>query len=252
MRGVILAGGRGRRLQPLAPVVNKHLLMIHDRPLVCYALRTLVAAGVHDVVLVTNAGHLTAFEQVLGTGCRFGCRITYTAQDERAGTGSALLAAEPMVNGEPFAVILGDNIFTQDVGAELRRFERDGQQAKIFVGEVPEPSRFGVAILDGGRIVDIVEKPQTARGHKVATGLWVLRRDVFARARQLRPSARGEYEMTDVLAGYAREACLAHAFVTGRWMDVGTPEAVAEARAYFSAVSHTAASPTAVTVPDRI
>ena len=247
MRGVILAGGRARRLQPLAPQVNKHLLLIHDRPLVCYALRTLVAAGIHDIVLVTNAGHVTAFEQALGTGCRFGCRITYTAQDQRAGTASALLAAEDAVNGEPFAVILGDNIFTQDVGAELRRFERDGQRAKIFVHEVPEPNRFGVAVIDGGRIVDIVEKPQVARGHNVATGLWVLRREVFDRARQLRPSARGEYEMTDVLAAYAREARLAHAFVTGRWMDVGTPEAVAEARAYFAA-----ASPVAAPVADRV
>src|SRR5688572_7303495 len=227
MRGVILAGGRARRLQPLAPEVNKHLLVIHDRPLVCYPLRTLVAAGIHDIVLVTNERHLTAFEQALGSGLRFGCRITYTAQDERAGTGSALLAAEHAVNGEPFAVTLGDNIFTQDVGAELRRFERHGQHAKIFVGEVPEPNRFGVAAIDGGRIVDIVEKPPAARGHHVATGLWVLRRDVFDRARQLQPSARGEYVMTDVLAAYAREARLAPAFVTGPWMAVGTREAVA-------------------------
>jgi glucose-1-phosphate thymidylyltransferase len=152
-----------------------------------------------------------------------------------------LLAAEHAVNGEPLAVILGDNIFTQDVGAELRRFERDGQHAKIFVGEAPEPNRFGVAIIVGGRIVDIVEKPQLPRGHTVATGLWVLRRDVFDRVRPLRPSARGEYEMTDVLAAYAREACLEHAFVTGHWMDVGTPEAVAEARAYFAAASPVAA-----------
>jgi glucose-1-phosphate thymidylyltransferase len=247
MRGVILAGGRARRLQPLAPEVNKHLLVIHDRPLVCYALRTLVAAGIYDVVLVTNANHITAFEQALGTGGGFGCRITYIAQDERAGTGSAVLAAEPAVKGEPFTVILGDNIFTQDVGAELRRFEGDGQHAKIFVGEAPEPNRFGVAIINGGRIADIVEKPLVARGHNVATGLWVLRREVFDRARQLRPSPRGEYEMTDVLAAYAREARLAHAFVTGRWMDVGTPEAVAEARAYFAA-----ASPVRAAVASRV
>ena len=242
MRGVILAGGRGRRLRALAREVNKHLLVIHDRPLVCYALRTLVCAGIHDIVLVTNAGHVTAFEQALGSGHRFGCRITYAAQDERAGTGSALLAAEHAVDGEPFAVMLGDNIFTQDVGAELRRFEREGQHAKIFVDEVPEPNGFGVAIIDSGRVIDIVEKPQVALGHYVATGLWVLRCDVFDRARQLRPSARGEYEMTDVLAAYAREARLSHAFVTGRWMDVGTPEAVAEARAHFAAVSSVPAS----------
>jgi glucose-1-phosphate thymidylyltransferase len=240
VRGVILAGGRATRLRPLSLGRNKHLLAVHDRPLVCYALRTLVTAGVREILVVTNAEHTGEFRETLGSGSRFGCRLSYAAQDPvRVGTGAALVAADGFAGGGALTVILGDNIFTENVGRHLQAFERSGSgfEAKILVREVPDPDRYGVVVLRGGRIVDVIEKPAAAPGRIVATGLWMFRPCVFDRLLTLKPSARGEYEMTDVLAACARAGTLAHAFVAGPWMDVGTVESFAVANAFFAGVA---------------
>ena len=236
MRGVILAGGRAHRLRPLSLHTNKHLLPVHDRPLLEFPLTTLVTAGVTRVLIVTNADHIGSMHDAIGDGSRFGCQVEYTAQGERLGTGTALMAAQEFVGRRAFAAILGDNIFTEDISAELAGFADEPRcQAKVFVHRVADPGRFGVAIFHQNRIVDVIEKPEAFASNIVTTGLSLFKADVFERLPRLRESSRGEYELTDVLAEYAREGVLGHAFVRSTWMDVGTLDSLAEARAIVQA-----------------
>ncbi|MBI4280676.1 NTP transferase domain-containing protein [Candidatus Uhrbacteria bacterium] len=220
-KGVILAGGRGTRLAPLTKVTNKHLLPVYDRPMIFYPIANLMAAGVTDILIVTGRGHAGHFVELLESGQSFHCRFSYAVQEEAGGIAQALQLAERFVDNERFITILGDNIFEHDLAPALDRFARQAAQASIFLKEVSDPRPYGVAVLEGERLVKIVEKPSTPISHLVVTGLYLYTPDVFSVVKQLRPSGRGELEITDVNNHYLARGTLAHEVLGGFWGDAG-------------------------------
>jgi glucose-1-phosphate thymidylyltransferase len=230
VRGVVLAGGLGTRLDPLTRVTNKHLLPVYDRPMVFHPIARLVEAGVTDVLLVTGDQTAGDFVRVLRDGRELGLtRLRYEYQRGNGGIADALRLAEDFAAGGPIAVILGDNVFHDDLSAAVRRFERDPRGAVVFLKEVPDAARFGVAEVVGGRVVSIEEKPASPRSSLAVTGIYLYDADVFRHVRGLAPSARGELEITDVNLAYLRDGRLRHETLPGDWTDAGTFESLARA-----------------------
>lgn len=224
MKGVVLAGGLGSRFAPVTKVVNKHLLDVFDEPMVFFPIRQLVAAGVDDVVLVTGEG-IDQFRELLGDGESFGIRIRYAKQEGELGIAHALAQARPLVADEPVVVILGDNIFQEDLSPFIDAFRDDPTGAKLLLKKVaPEDARrFGVASIDGNRITEITEKPADPRSDLVVTGCYMYDARVFDIIERLHPSARGEYEITDVNNAYIQSAEMSFDILRGWWTDAGTP-----------------------------
>lgn len=222
MKGVILAGGSGSRLDPLTRATNKHLLPVFDRPMIHFAIEQLVSAGIDDLVVVTSAEHAAAFARVLGDGHGFGARHLDIARQERpGGIAEALGLAAPFAAGGPVAVLLGDNIFERSVASIVERFRADPRGAVIVLAPVADPSQYGVAVMDGDRVERIVEKPRTPVGDLAVTGLYLYDEKVFDIVRALTPSGRGELEITDVNNRYLAEGKLRHERVAGYWIDCG-------------------------------
>jgi glucose-1-phosphate thymidylyltransferase len=223
MKGVILAGGKATRLRPLTHVTNKHLLPIYDKPLIYYPLEAMARAGVEEVLLTTNPEHAGHFLQLLGTGREFGLRITYDLQEAPNGLADAVGLAEHFARGSNLLVLLGDNIFTHDLGPRVTAFEEgDEGGAVIFATEVQEPQHYGVVELDGDRVVSIEEKPAHPRSHYAQTGIYLYDTRVFDFIHDLEPSARGELEITDLNRIYVREGSLRCEILDGYWIDAGT------------------------------
>ena len=231
MKGVILAGGTGSRLSPLTRVTNKHLLPIYDRPMVFYPIQTLVNAGITDILLVTGGQNAGEFLRLLGNGKDFGLKhINYTYQDGEGGIADALRLAEHFADGHPICVVLGDNIIETNVIAARARFEQGGcRGAHILLKEVPDPQRFGVPVFDGERIVRIEEKPREPESPYAVVGIYMYDGRVFDYIRTLRPSARGEFEITDVNNLYLAGGQLSYSYLTGWWTDAGTFESLLRA-----------------------
>lgn len=219
MRGIILAGGTGSRLFPLTKVTNKHLLPVYDNPMIYYPLWTLVKAGITEIMIVSGRGHAGHFLELLGSGNEFGTTLTYEIQEKAGGIAQALGLAEKWADDEEVAVILGDNIFQDDVKKDVASFEKG---AKIFLKEVPDAGRFGVAELDGDRVVSIEEKPKQPRSNHAVTGLYLYDPEVFSIIRDLKPSGRGELEITDVNNAYLKSGMMQYAVLKGFWSDAGT------------------------------
>jgi glucose-1-phosphate thymidylyltransferase len=239
-KGIILAGGSGTRLAPLTSVVSKQLLPIYDKPMVHYPLATLMLAGVREILVISTPQDVPRFRELLGDGDRWGLSITYAEQPRPEGIAQALLIGERFIGGGSVALILGDNIFYgQGLGTQLAREVASNDGATIFVYPVRDPQRYGVAELDAaGHIVDIVEKPARPKSSFAVTGLYIYDRDVVGIARELRPSARGELEITDVNNAYLRAGRL-RARVLSRgcaWLDTGTHDALLEAANFVSVV----------------
>jgi glucose-1-phosphate thymidylyltransferase len=240
MKGILLAGGAGTRLHPITLAVSKQLLPVHDKPLVYYPLASLMLAGVRDVCVVTTPHDRAAFERLLGDGRRLGMRISYAVQEKPEGIAQAFLVARDFVAGGPAALALGDNLFHghgfQDV---VRSAVARGKGATVFAYQVKDPERYGVVELDAaGRAVSIEEKPKHPRSRWAVTGLYVYDERVTSIAASLRPSARGELEITDVNLAYLRAGDL-HVERLGRgyaWLDTGTPEALLQAGAFIQAI----------------
>ena len=232
-RGVILAGGEGTRLRPLTYVTNKHLLPIYDMPMIMHPLNTLRGFGIEEVGVVTGGEHISNFMGFLGSGKNFGVRFTYKVQDGAKGIADALLQMEDFFKGGKVVAILGDNLF-EKVEAGERVF--DDNNAYIFIKKVSDPQRFGVVAFDGnGDIGRIDEKPSKPASDYAVTGLYVYPNDVFDFIRTLKPSARGELEITDVNNHYLREGRLKIVKLSGYWSDAGTFESLLKAtllRAY--------------------
>ena len=224
MRGVVLAGGLGTRFYPVTKVVNKHLLDVFDEPMVFYPIRTLAAAGIEDVTLVTGED-LAQFKKLLGDGAGLGVRLTYAYQEGERGIADALSRAEALVSGHPICVILGDNIFQESLGAAAESFAAQGKGAKILLKQVsPEDARrFGVAEVADGKILGIEEKPESPRSDLVVTGCYFYDDRVFDLIRTLVPSARGELEVTDLNNVYIQERTMTYDTLRGWWTDAGTP-----------------------------
>jgi glucose-1-phosphate thymidylyltransferase len=224
MKGVVLAGGLGTRFMPLTKVTNKHLLDVYDEPMILFPIRTLVRAGITDIVVVTG-DHIPQFKQLLGDGSELGVHLSYAFQDGERGIADALCRAEALVHGESVVVILGDNVFQEDIAPYIRSFELQEKGAKILLKRVgPEDARrFGVAEVADGRILGIEEKPQAPRSDLVVTGCYMYDGRVFDFIRMLTPSARGELEVTDLNNIYIEERSMTYEVLGGWWTDAGTP-----------------------------
>ena len=214
-----MAGGTGSRLMPLTKVTNKHLLPIYSKPMVYYPLQTMIEAGIEDILIVSGPGHAGHFLNLLGSGKEFGIRLTFEIQDEAGGIAQALGLAESFADEGPVTVILGDNIFEDNVKKDIHSF-RGG--AKIFLKEVDDPHRFGVAEVKGNKIIGIEEKPKKPKSSWAVTGLYIYDADVFKIIKTLKPSGRGELEITDVNNAYLKKGKMDAAFLKGFWSDAGT------------------------------
>lgn len=221
MKGVLLAGGTGSRLMPLTKVTNKHLLPVWNKPMIYYPLRTLINMGMSEILVVTGTEHCGHVSQLLGNGREFGVDISYRIQDNAGGIGQALGLAEGFCKRDSVAVILGDNIFEDQFG-----IVGANRGARIYLKQTDTPQRFGVAEFRDGKILSIEEKPQNPRSNLAVTGLYVYDSRVFDIIRGLKPSSRGEIEITDVNNFYLREGTLQYDEVRGRWTDAGTFESL--------------------------
>lgn len=222
MRGVILAGGTGSRLFPLTKVTNKHLLPVGRKPMIYYPLEILLDAGIRHIAIVTGTEHMGDVVNLLGSGREFNACFTYKVQDEAGGIAQALGLVEDFARAEPVAVILGDNIFEDRFRASIQAFGEHGRGAHVFLKEVTDPHRFGVAAFKGDRVSQIVEKSKKPPSSFAVTGLYLYDGAVFERVRGLKPSARGELEITDVNNLYVEKGLLTHEVVRGWWTDAGT------------------------------
>jgi glucose-1-phosphate thymidylyltransferase len=219
MKGVILAGGTGSRLFPLTKVTNKHLLPVYDKPMICYPLNTLMNAGIDDILIVSGRGHVGHFLELLGSGSDMGIRISYEVQEGAGGIAQALGLARRWSDEDSLTVILGDNIFEDSVKDAVHSF-RSG--ARVFLKEVPDAQRFGVAEVSGDRITGIEEKPKQPRSNLAVTGLYIYDNEVFSIIKDLKPSGRGELEITDVNNAYIRKGTMTFSRLKGFWSDAGT------------------------------
>ena len=223
MKGIILAGGIGSRLFPLTRVTNKHLLPVYDRPMIFYPIQTLVNAGITDILLVTGGQNAGDFLRLLGNGKDFGLQhINYTYQQGEGGIADALRLAEYFAAGQKICVVLGDNIIETNIIAACAQFGKQEKGAHILLKEVVDPQRFGVPVFDGGRIVRIEEKPGEPKSRYAVIGIYMYDATVFDRIRKLKPSARGEFEITDVNNQFLADGTLTHSVLDGWWTDAGT------------------------------
>ncbi|MFN8392178.1 MAG: sugar phosphate nucleotidyltransferase [Bdellovibrionota bacterium] len=223
MKGVILAGGLGTRLQPCTLVTNKHLLPVYDRPMIYYPLQTLVNAGIHDILIVTGGQFAGDFLKLLGNGSGFGLQhVNYTYQEGEGGIAAALSLAEYFAAGEKLCVILGDNLIEGNIVEAVKAYEKQPRGAKILLKEVDDARRFGVAEVVGGKIVSIVEKPKEPKSNLAVTGIYFYDAGVFDFIKNLSPSARGELEITDVNNMYLEQGTLTFDVLKGWWTDAGT------------------------------
>jgi glucose-1-phosphate thymidylyltransferase len=227
MKGVVLAGGLGTRLLPLTRVTNKHLLPVYDRPMIFFPLQALVNAGITDILVVTGGNNAGDFLRLLGNGKEFGLKhLNYTYQEGEGGIAAALSLAEHFADGGPICVMLGDNVIERSIVGPVARFTRQAVGAQILLKEVPDPQRFGVPELRGDRVVAIEEKPARPKSRFAVTGIYLYDAQVFEVIRTLRPSARGELEITDVNNWYVKRGQLAYEVLEGWWTDAGTFESL--------------------------
>ncbi|HEY4882617.1 MAG TPA: sugar phosphate nucleotidyltransferase [Myxococcales bacterium] len=229
MKGIVLAGGTGSRLFPLTKVTNKHLLPVGREPMIFHPVRKLTAAGVEEILIVTGVEHMGDVVTLLGSGKDFGCRFTYKVQDEAGGIAQALGLAENFAGKELLCVILGDNIFQDPIGPYLSAFREQGRGARLLLKTVDDPQRYGVAEVEGSRVVRIVEKPKRPKSDLAVVGIYFYDTQVFDVIRTLKPSGRGELEITDVNNHYLREGSLHCDRLQGWWTDAGTFESLAAA-----------------------
>ena len=224
MKGIILAGGTGSRLYPLTKVTNKHLLPVGKYPMIYHAVAKLKEAGITDQLVVTGREHMGDVVNLLGSGRELGVSFTYKVQDEAGGIAQALGLAEHFVGGDRMVVVLGDNVFSASIAPFVDRYRQVERGAMILLHEVPDPQRFGVAELteDGKRIASIEEKPRQPKSRYAVTGIYMYDARVFDIIRGLKPSARGELEITDVNDAYIASGELMYDILPGWWSDAGT------------------------------
>ena len=223
MKGIVLAGGTGSRLLPLTKITNKHLLPIYDKPMIYYPIETLVQAGIRDLLVVTGGRNAGDFLRLLGNGKDFGLKhINYAYQEGEGGIAEALALAEHFAEGNKICVVLGDNIIEGNITHAVETFQSQPRGAQVLLKEVPDADRFGVAEIEGDRIVSIEEKPTHPKTRYAVTGIYMYDETVFDKTRTLKPSKRGELEITDVNNAYIKEGTMTFDFLEGWWTDAGT------------------------------
>jgi glucose-1-phosphate thymidylyltransferase len=230
MKGVVLAGGTGSRLYPLTKVTNKHLLPVYDKPMVYYPIQTLVNAGIKEILLVTGGKNAGDFLRLLGNGRDFGLKhLNYTYQEGEGGIAEALGLAEDFADGHPICVILGDNIIEMNICGAVGAFRGQKCGAKILLKEVSDAERFGVAEIRGDHVIGIEEKPRIPKSNYAVIGVYLYDVTVFEKIKHLKPSGRGELEITDVNNFYVQEGTLTYETLEGWWTDAGTFESLLRA-----------------------
>ena len=230
MKGVVLAGGTGSRLFPLTKITNKHLLPVYDKPMIFYPIKTLVDAGIKDILVVTGGRNAGDFLRLLANGKEFGLKhLDFTYQEGEGGIAEALDLAEHFADGHKICVILGDNIIERNIAEAVQAFREQPAGARILLKEVPDAERFGVAELAGERITGIEEKPKHPKSSYAVTGIYMYDASVFDKIHTLVPSGRGELEITDVNNAYIREGTMTFSFLDGWWTDAGTFESLLRA-----------------------
>ncbi|HUJ25620.1 MAG TPA: sugar phosphate nucleotidyltransferase [Myxococcales bacterium] len=227
MKGIILAGGTGSRLYPLTKVTNKHLLPVGKEPMIFHPVRKLTDAGIEEILIVTGVDHMGDVVNLLGSGKDFKCRFTYKVQDEAGGIAQALGLAENFAGKDLICVILGDNIFQDAITPYVAAFNQQGRGARLLLKQVHDPQRYGVAEVVGAKVVGIEEKPKAPKSDLAVVGIYFYDRQVFDVIRTLRPSGRGELEITDVNNHYLQQGVLQCDRLQGWWTDAGTFESLA-------------------------
>jgi glucose-1-phosphate thymidylyltransferase len=235
MKGIILAGGLGTRLHPLTKITNKHLLPVYGKPMIYYPIEALIIAGIMDIMIVTGGNHAGDFLRLMGNGKEFGLKhINYTYQEGEGGIADALSLAEYFADGEPICVVLGDNIIEKNIIKAVNDFKKQKKGAKILLKEVPDPERFGVAEIEKGRLINIVEKPKRPKSNLAVIGIYLYDGRVFDIVKTLKPSDRGELEITDVNNAYVKEGTMSWEMLNGWWTDAGTFESLLRASVLVS------------------
>ena len=223
MKGVLICGGSGSRLKPLTDITNKSLLPVYDKPLILYPLQVMMDAGITDIVVISGNEHIDQMAGFLGSGSRFGCRFSFRVQDEAKGIAQALGLAESFADGDDICAILGDNIFFDDLAGVIHDFKKG---AHLFLKTVPDAARFGVATVDGDLVTDIEEKPLEPKTNLAVTGCYLYDSRCFDIIKNLKPSARGELEITDVSRWYIEKGEAASTMLKDEWIDAGTFESL--------------------------
>jgi len=226
LMGVVLAGGTGSRLRPLTKVTNKHLLPVGKKPMIYHPIEKLLGAGIDEILIVTGIEHMGDVVNLLGSGKDFGCRFTFKVQDQAGGIAQALDLAENFARGERIVVILGDNIFQANLKKYTDKYRRQKNGARILLKEVDKPERFGVAETKGSKIINIEEKPSRPKTNLAVTGIYFYDAAVFDIIKTLKPSARGELEVTDVNNAYISSGQMEYDILEGWWSDAGTFESL--------------------------
>jgi glucose-1-phosphate thymidylyltransferase len=230
MKGIVLAGGLGSRLSPLTRITNKHLLPVFDQPMIYYPIQTLVEAGIKDILVVTGGNSAGDFLKLLRNGAEFGLsRIHYAYQEGEGGIAAALALAEDFAEKSPICVVLGDNILQKSIASFVRKFRHQGSGAKILLSEVPDPERFGVPVIEDGVISRIEEKPTAPKSKYAVIGVYMYDNRVFDIIKTLKPSGRGELEITDVNNAYIAAGDLSWDMIEGWWTDAGTFDSLLKA-----------------------
>ncbi|MDR0269495.1 sugar phosphate nucleotidyltransferase [Paenibacillus sp.] len=236
MKGVILAGGTGSRLYPLTKVTNKHLLPVGKYPMIYHPIYKLIEANIREILIVTGKEHMGAVVNHLGNGREFGSEFTYKVQDEAGGIAEALGLAETFIGTDLFTVILGDNVFNDHIGSYVEHFTRQSNGAKVLIKEVPDPERYGVPEIRNNRIISIEEKPKAPKSKYAVTGIYMYDSRVFDMIKTLKPSERGELEITDVNNKYLEYNELTYDVLQGWWTDAGTHGSLAKANKLASRI----------------
>jgi glucose-1-phosphate thymidylyltransferase len=235
LKGVVLAGGIGSRLFPLTKVTNKHLLPVYDKPMIYYPIQTLVNAGITEILLVTGGKNAGEFLRLLGNGKEFGLKhMNYTYQEREGGIAEALGLAEHFAEEGPICVVLGDNLIEYNICQAAENFKRQPRGAKVILKKVPDAQRFGVAEIRGTRVVNIEEKPKAPKSDFAVIGIYFYDNSVFEKIRRLKPSGRGELEITDVNNFYIEEGTLTYEILEGWWTDAGTFESLLRANNFVA------------------
>ncbi len=229
MKGIVLAGGTGSRLKPLTKVTNKHLLPVGRKPMIYHPIEALLGAGIEEILIVTGIEHMGDVVGLLGSGKEFGCKFTYKVQDEAGGIAQALALAETFAGNDQIAVILGDNVFQDDLRPFADEFRKQKNGAKVLIKEVTDPERFGVVEIKDGRVISVEEKPKKPKSNFIITGIYFYDAKVFDIIKKLKPSARGEYEVTDINNAYVKNGELTYDILSGWWTDAGTFESLERA-----------------------
>jgi len=231
MKGVVLAGGRGTRLRPMTDVMNKHVLPVYDEPMIFYPVRTLIDNGISEILVISTPEHIGGYIQLLEE--EFDADFSYKVQKSPEGIAHAVRLAEDFVD-DRFAVVLGDNIVIDDLSASIERFEASDSDCMIFLKEVSDPSRYGVAEVAGDEVVDITEKPAEPETNNAVIGLYLYTDEVFDRIPDLNKSDRGELEITDLNESYLDDGRLTYSVLDGEWFDVGTPDGLLKASRFVA------------------